>query len=340
MVRFETACSASQWHSSRNEDLMRGPSCCFSTDLYSPYDVLNMNLVFLRRWSRPAKYAALNYSGTTNLGDEIQTIAALRFLPRVDTWVNRERLDEFSSDAPHKIILNGWFLHRPEHWPPSRYLRPLIISFHLTREVHAGFNELMMAPKSTVLSPDGVKYLRRHEPIGARDLDTFRQLRAAGLRAYFSGCLTLTLRMPEPVPRDGKVYAVDVSDEVFAHFSGQSDVPITRLTHVDAETVGDARFEKARSLLRKYAAARAVVTGGLHCALPCLALGSPVLFVETASDSYRFEGLRNLLHHTSEEHLFDDRCQFDLRSPPPNGNEWRSLRDQLEARCEGFLAGR
>lgn len=301
----------------------------------------HMNLNFWRHWSRPAKYAALRYTGTTNLGDEIQTIAALRFLPRIDAWVNRERLDEFSSDTPHKIILNGWFLHRPEHWPPSKCFRPLIISFHLTREVHAGYNERMMAPNLTVLSPDGVKYLRSHEPIGARDLDTLNQLRAAGVRAYFSGCLTLTLRMLDPVPREeGTVYAVDVSDEVFAHFSSHCDVPITRLTHVDGEAVGDARFDRATSLLRKYASARAVVTGRLHCALPCLALGTPVLFIETAPDAYRFDGLRTLLRHTSENHIFEGRCRFDLRSPSSNANEWRLLRDQIEARCESFIAKR
>jgi hypothetical protein len=214
----------------------------------------------------------------------------------------------------------------------------LIISFHLTREFHAGYNELLIDPNSTVLSPAGVEYLRGHEPIGARDLDTFRRLRTAGLRAYFSGCLTLTLRTSQPIPKDGKVYAVDVSDEVFAFLTRQSDVPITRLTHVDSETVGDARFDKARLLLHKYAAARAVVTGGLHCALPCLALGTPVLFVETAPDSYRFEGLRDLLRHTSEEGLFEGRCSFDLYSPPPNGKEWHHLRDRLEAQCEDFIA--
>jgi hypothetical protein len=127
---------------------------------------------FWQRFFPPIKYAALSYSGTTNLGDEIQTIAALRFLPRVDAWVDRERLDEFSSSTPHKIILNGWFLHRPEHWPPSQCLRPLIISFHLTRETHRGYNELMIAPSLTVLSQEGIKYLRNYEPIGTRDLDT------------------------------------------------------------------------------------------------------------------------------------------------------------------------
>ena len=248
---------------------------------------------FWRLWPPRPKFAALNYFGTGNLGDEIQTIAALGFLPKVDAWISRERLDQFSSETPHTIILNGWFLHRPEHWPPSQCLRPLFISFHLTREIHAGHDGRRRSPQSTVLSPEGVRYLKTHEPIGARDLDTLSQLQAKGLSAYFSGCLTLTLRMPRPLRREDAVYAVDVSDEVCAYLSDRCDIPLTRLTYFDIETVGRDRFEKAKLLLAKYGSARAVVTARLHCALPCLALGTPVLLIDAASNSCRFDGLKN-----------------------------------------------
>jgi hypothetical protein len=285
----------------------------------------------------PQKYAALTYDGTNNLGDEIQTLAAMQFLPQVDAWVHRERLDEFVADSAHKIILNGWFLHRPEHWPPSKSLRPLIISFHLTRDAYPVYNERMIVPSSTVLSPDGLEYLKGYEPIGARDLDTLCQLREAGVRAYFSGCLTLTLRRPPVESEPDKVYAVSVSDEVFDHFSKHCDVPIIRMTHYDGESVGNERFDRASALLRKYAAARAVITGRLHCALPCLAMGTPVLFVETAKDSYRFDGLRDLLPRFTETQILDHRYQFDLLSPPPNGAKWQALRNELEMRCRDFV---
>ena len=294
-----------------------------------------MQLNFFRRRHLSPKYAALNYFGTNNLGDEIQTIAALQFLPRVDAWVDREQLSAFLSDTTHKIILNGWFLHRPEHWPPSRWLRPLIVSFHLTRQINPNFSKL--APSSTVLSPKGIRYLKDHEPIGARDLDTLGQLRAAGVSAYFSGCLTLTLRAPNPPPRRDKIYAVDVSNEVCAFLDRHSDVPIIRLTHAEHHLFGQVRFDRAAWLLGIYSSAKAVVTGRLHCALPCLALGTPVLLVEPADDPWRFHGLRDLLRHVSEPQLLEGRYQFDLRSPTPNGNDWCVLRDQLEERCKCFI---
>ena len=38
---------------------------------------------------QPQKFALLSYAGTQNLGDEIQSIAAQHFLPRIDAWVDR-----------------------------------------------------------------------------------------------------------------------------------------------------------------------------------------------------------------------------------------------------------
>src|SRR5690242_11169019 len=65
-------------------------------------------------------FGLLSYC-TANLGDDMQSIAARRFLPRVDCYVDREALD--APDAPHDqrlaLIMNGWFCHRPDKWPPS-----------------------------------------------------------------------------------------------------------------------------------------------------------------------------------------------------------------------------
>jgi hypothetical protein len=286
--------------------------------------------------SQRERFALLKFDGTQNLGDEIQSIAAKRFLPRIDAWVDRERLDEFRASKPHKIILNGWFLHRPEHWPPSTSLHPLIISFHLTREIVPGSNISKIAPSDTVLKGNGLEFLKRHEPIGARDLDTLAQLRSAGIDAYFSGCLTLTLRVATPIEKHEIVYAVDVSDGMFAHLSRNYEGRIIRLVHGDSKLKGPARFARASHFLQCYAQAQAVVTTRLHCALPCLALGTPVLLIEEARDHYRFDGLRDLLWHTSEKELLQGNFHYDLRHPPSNKEGWHSLRDALEGKCRAF----
>jgi len=290
------------------------------------------------KFLRPRRFAALSYNNTHNIGDEIQTIAAMRFLPRVDAWVDRERLDEFRSWADHRIILNGWFLHQPEHWPPAKRLIPHIVSFHLTREI-PGLNERKIAPHTTVLGEQGVEYLRQHEPIGTRDLDTLGQLQSAGIKAYFSGCLTLTLSVDDAGSRGDTVYAVDVSDDVVSFLSRKCDGPVVRLTHIDTTPEGAVRMERAKALVRGYATARLVVTSRLHCALPCLALGTPVLFIETAADAYRFDGLRDLLHRATDADLLNEKTDFDPNAPPPNGSGWLTLRDRLISSCENFIRG-
>jgi hypothetical protein len=80
-----------------------------------------------------------------------------------------------------------------------------------------------------------------------------------------------------------------------------------------------------------------VVTRRLHCALPCLAFGTPVLFIEPSADRYRFDGLREFLHCTSEDEILSGRCSYDLSRPPKNKDGWQPLRDALEARCKAFV---
>jgi hypothetical protein len=117
-------------------------------------------------------------------------------LPKVDTFIDRERLDSFFNIDKHKIILNGWFMHEPNHWPPASKLDPLMVSMHITREIDPSVNFNRIPPASMIFSEVGIEYFKKHSPIGARDLDTLSQLQERGIDAYFSGCLTLTLRGP------------------------------------------------------------------------------------------------------------------------------------------------
>ena len=60
------------------------------------------------------KYGLLVYIDTENLGDDIQSFAARRFLPRIDYVVDRERLDTFKTetDEPVSVIMNAWYMHK------------------------------------------------------------------------------------------------------------------------------------------------------------------------------------------------------------------------------------
>ena len=139
------------------------------------------------------KYGLLVHGTSGNIGDAVQSLAALRFLPRVDRLVERECLGAIASAGPIKVIMNGWWMKCPEHWPPPPNVIPLFVSFHVTTG----------PARAAMVTDESLAYLRRHEPIGCRDLDTTSFLRAAGIDAYFSGCLTMTLPPRPRLRKDG-----------------------------------------------------------------------------------------------------------------------------------------
>lgn len=272
------------------------------------------------------KYGLLAYDKDAqffNVGDNIQSLAAKQFLPKVDELIDRDHMAGYKGGRT-KIILNGWFSHNPEYWVPSEDIDPLFVSFHVNNTA---------AP--LMLSKEGIAYLKKHQPIGTRDKYTEKLLREKGIDAYFSGCLTLTLdsyKAPES-EREENIYIVDplygytTTRKVFQNLRSvgrnvlngkilelnkreqhlkkiiTSDL-LKSAIYIDQEPPAKAyttkqRFQMAEDLLYKYARAKLVITSRIHCALPCLALGTPVIFIngfETFTDSSRFEGIIELFN--------------------------------------------
>lgn len=237
---------------------------------------------------------------TTNLGDDIQTIAQLSFIPkqyRIKA-INREQTDRYNS-KPRILISNGWFLHELTAWPPASSIDPIFISVHIARR--------------ELLTPKVIDYLRRHEPIGCRDTSTLKLLNNSGIQAYFSGCLTLCLRNPyAESARKNYVVITDAQGDDSRDYPPGASSLLARLVpeeirrtaiKVEQECLPNLRFNylkkslMAERLLDLYAQARLVITSRLHCALPCLALGTPVVFLHKAYEyDTRFDGLRGYLN--------------------------------------------
>ena len=127
------------------------------------------------------KLLATRSKNQINIGDYIQSLAASQFLPSIDGFVQREKLNQYSSEEV-TIIMNGWFMHQPENWPPSPQINPIFLSFHLN-----------ILAKDQLLSEKSVAYFKKHKPIGCRDFQSVQFLKSKNVDAYFSGCLTLTL---------------------------------------------------------------------------------------------------------------------------------------------------
>lgn len=74
------------------------------------------------------KFALFEYN-TQNIGDEIQSLAALKFLPKVDYFINRDYINYFVPDTDEeiKLIMNGWYTHQPHHFPIKQsQIHPLL----------------------------------------------------------------------------------------------------------------------------------------------------------------------------------------------------------------------
>jgi hypothetical protein len=286
-----------------------------------------------------AKFAALKYT-TPNIGDDFQTLAALQNLPSAARLFDRDRLDKVWSLRAYRTICNGWFMYRPDRWPPSRSIDPLITSVHLSQRI-TQWNRKQIPPRDCLLSGSNREYLMeqaRRNGVGARDLNTLRALQEAGVPAYFSGCLTLTIRPPEGITRTEVVYEVDLPDEVSSALASRLRVPTTKLSHKIPIDMAEADRRKLLDQLhRTYATAALVITRRLHVALPCLAMGTPVLMIHKKPDDPRFDGLIQHVHFASESDFLAGRYSYDLSDPPPNRDTWRPLAQELANRCRKFV---
>lgn len=286
------------------------------------------------------KFGVVVYKDSKNIGDDIQSYAAAHLLPRVDYFIDRENLDLFRphEEEPVNVIINGWLMYNKLAWPVSPCINPLYISMHFWENDALGIN-------GQFLSGIGGDDLRAAAPVGCRDLSTLRFLKENGIDGYYSGCLTLTLNPIGPVKRASYVCLTDVSDKVESFYRSQyPDLEFKVIKHVSDGIVEqnaswEKRFSNVEKLLTVYQNAQAVVTTRLHCAMPNLALETPVLLVlqDSIEERNRFEGLENLVHHTSEADILSGKSDFDLRLPSKNPAEYKKLRAKLKTAVTEFV---
>ena len=253
----------------------------------------------------PSQNYAVMWASTSNIGDDIQTLAAINFLKKKGiekySFIDREYLSDYDGDAVN-LIMNGWFMHNLKKFPPSKNINPIFISFHVNKEKLVKKNK---------------KYLKLHEPIGCRDFHTVQLLEKYGIRSYFTGCLTLFFDKVNE--KSGKKYLVDVNTEC-------DYIPNIELDHSkygDFELIGheiqnfdyndlDKRLLHANELLDVYRTAGLVVTTRLHCLLPCRAFGTKaLLFHKNYHTDPRFSGLRNVINGHDHQH---DSTDYDSES--------------------------
>ncbi len=324
-----------------------------------------------------------------NIGDYIQALASSQYYPHVDGFLDRDEDLNSYDEEPCKMIMNGWYMHNPQNWPPTGKIIPLFVAFHL--------NVLVREELTSSIS---VNYLKKHQPIGCRDTNTVDILTSAGIKAYFSGCMTLTLgkkyhneekdhttyivdpilsvdyglnniyqalrvivRHPLDIinllKKDGlhlhdgknklkKIVKTALYYKVYSKMFSKDIIMNSTYIHHYVENKNDDFYllDKAEQLVKLYAKARLVITSRIHCALPCLGLETPVIYLREKADDYistcRLGGIEDLFNMV-EINDGDLQSNFKIDSVissenyPVNKDSWKVYAQELDNRCKKFI---
>lgn len=227
------------------------------------------------------EYAVAWHPASDNLGDDLRTLAASRLLPRIDRALDADRPDaplEGLTAADRVVTLfTGAFLRSAAHWPPQEQIAPVYLGAHFSSEDTWG------VPFES-LSGAGRSFLTACGEVGCRDERTLRLMEQANIPAQLTACVTLSLDRPDVPKGQPYVCCVDTPAEVAAalrEFAPGVGAQVQETTHQLDSPSRDfaARMAHAEDVVRTYAGAAFVVTRRLHCAMVCLAVGTPVVLL-------------------------------------------------------------
>ena len=243
-----------------------------------------------------------------NLGDCVQNIAVERLYQKIGIHpndllqINRDELPSYDGEKC-KLVMQSWFGNTNSTFPLpwSDHIHPIFLGFHISNNCN-GRQHFVNAKVQDKMRP--------FQPIGCRDRNTRDFLKTFGLDAYFSGCMTLTFDKREKDPKNGKIFIVDLNKKSLKklpkRIKRQGDFSITHLYKFEKYpiTEDDAKtFEsEAHKILNRYKKeAKLIITSRIHVAMPCVAMGIPVIFITDRPRDVRFDVLRGILpiysHH-------------------------------------------
>ena len=265
----------------------------------------------------------LGFIGSKNIGDYVQTKAVIDLVGSKNIKIlDRENLDKYNDNVIQTII-NGWFMESPENWPPSEKIKPLFISFHLNPSI-----------KTELLKDESIKYFKSHEPVGCRDIYTRDILLEKGINAYYSSCITTTIDrnnyLKSKTQADG-IIVIGAFDRLKPTLDYKSSVklllsifkyPFKKIDytlklskfnrHLKNQNFKIKRYSQlnkrpitshneglnlASEMLEKIAESEVMITSRIHAALPALAMGLKVIFIDQGLDHInhknRLSGLKN-----------------------------------------------
>lgn len=242
-----------------------------------------------------ARFQSVRFSGSDELGELARELQE-RVRPelRIEGSPSRVHLLPVSRDFSEgdDIPEGTWMLAFGWHMQPMFQLRygfpyhpsvnPIFVSVHVGR--------------IGMLTPEALDYLRQHAPIGCRDWATVDLLMAAGVDAFFTGCVSSTVDavfpdLPGTTRKRDVVGVVDVPEPAVRDVEGTKE----HVTHgadrhaqLDIVTGTRSALERLETYRHRF---DQVVTSRLHAYLPATSLGIPVRFRPPSKGDGRFDGL-------------------------------------------------
>lgn len=128
----------------------------------------------------------------------------------------------------------------------------------------------------------------------------------------------------------------------------------THMVPTSRDESQESLFDRTEELLRKYASSQYVVTSRIHCALPCVGVGTPIIFTlnekmeskkNLIGSPGRYGGLIDLFHvvnyvkdkvTTNEKDLMNEN-KLTMHSTFENKPQWKEIANRLISQCEQFV---
>ncbi len=225
---------------------------------------------------------------SVNIGDYVQSVCIKKLLQNKLKAKNIVSIDRDTLSTKFnkfvRLFCNGVFYNNTI---PKFPVKPIYLGLCFTNDPN--------------LTKETIKNLKTNEPIGCRDLFTKNLLKKYGIKAFVSGCYSLTLEKRKKIPKVPKVFFVGISDELKKHIPPEllkNCEFITQRTDKDEYPLSESTmkdlYDDAENLLERYKnEATLVVSPLLHCISPCIAMGIPVIL---ARDTYnkRFSAIEKL----------------------------------------------
>lgn len=258
------------------------------------------------------KYGLLKFTSyKPNIGDYMQLAGIVKAYKRLG--IKEEDIVEIERD--HLSAYDGEYVILPmtaafnatsavRFFPLSKKILPIFIGFFTGDES---------------IAVEIAKY-EKFGPFGCRDLVTMNLMRKQGVQAYMSGCYSIGFEKRSSEPENGKVYLCDPPEGLIKYIP--TDYMENSITlpkpHRTMKSSGynqeneQAAKEYVTGLIGELKKnAKLVITRRLHMALPCIAMGIPVILAHECDtgvvEECRFSGLDRIVkvYKPSEYSLID-----------------------------------